>query len=242
MNCSLTKGVLALALIVGSFSSCAAEEEPENFGTWLHKTWGISIEGLDKLENVEMNEDGSSSATASGQITVDGLGSQDLEVFQQQYSLAEGGGLGILFVEPDTGDERFFYYNEVENWIGIGDEIAGAAVSKNNDGTYSVWTYVGEEEEDYLVVENGYEALLVIEEYNEFKDTSPFILLAAYVAALTPSGLEARIPAGQFGEGTPGVPMNAEGPGVCLIFSEFCECAACLVLDRKGECGQCPEL
>jgi len=95
------------------------------------------------------------------------------------------------------------------------------------------------------MLENGYEAILVIEDHNEFKDASPRILLAAYVAALTPSGLEARMPSGQFGEGLPDVPKktdDAEGPGVCLIFSEFCQCAACLVLDRRGECGQCPEL
>ena len=29
---------------------------------------------------------------------------------------------------------------------------------------------------------------------------------------------------------------------VCSLFREFCECAACLVLDRQGACGPCPGL
>jgi len=236
---------MAASFAALNISACTVDDEPETYGEWLQQTWGITIEGLDRLENVEIYDDGSSDATASGRIIVEGLGEQDLEVYQLQFSLADGGGMGILFSEPDTGDERYFIYDEQESWIGIGDDIAGAAVAKNPDGTYSVWTYVGEnfEQEDFVEVENGYEALRIVETYNEFMSTSPYILLAAYAAALSAPGLEARMPAPNSYMGLPKNPTNnADEPGVCVIFSEFCECAACLVLDRAGECDRCPEL
>ncbi len=242
----LFSAAVTLGLALGSVSGCTVEDdEPETFEVWLQQTWGISIEGLDTLENVQVYDDGSSDATASGRIIVDGLGEQDIDVYQIQFSLADGGGIGVLFSEPDTGDERYFIYDQVEGWVGIGDDIAGAAVAKNPDGTYSVWTYVGDDDsqDNFVVVENGYEALKIVETYNEFMETSPYILLAAYVSALSPSELEARMPAPSPQEGSPPPPgTEATEPAICTIFSEFCECAACVVLDRAGECDRCPEL
>ena len=42
-------------------------------------------------------------------------------------------------------------------------------------------------------------------------------------------------------------PDNAKAGGIermirAEIFKEFCDCAACLVLDRRGACDLCPEL
>jgi hypothetical protein len=242
----LVSAALIAGLALGGASGCSVEDdEPETIDEWLQQTWGISIVGLDTIENVEVSEDGSSEATASGRIIVDGLGEQDIDIYQIQFSLADGGAMGVLFSEPDTGDERYFIYDQIEGWIGIGDDIAGAAVSKNPDGTYAVWTYVGDDEsqEDFVIAEDGYEALQIVESYNEFMETSPYILLAAYVVALSPSGLEARAPAPSAMSGSPPPPgSEATEPAVCTIFSEFCECAACVVLDRAGECDRCPAL
>lgn len=34
----------------------------------------------------------------------------------------------------------------------------------------------------------------------------------------------------------------AAPPPVCEVFTEFCECATCLALDRQGACDPCPDL
>ena len=41
----------------------------------------------------------------------------------------------------------------------------------------------------------------------------------------------------------PGDPGFRAGKApVCSLFREFCDCAACLVLDRQGACEPCPGL
>ena len=167
-----------------------------------------------------------------------------MDVWQLQDSLADGGAATIFITEVETGNERYFLYDQNEGYITIGDFEQGVSVSANPDGTYDLWAFVGDEQDDFLTVDNGLEALKIVATYNEFTETSPYILLMAFSAALTPSDLEARMPTGGQGSGLPNVPgsMNADKPAVCSIFSEFCQCAACLVLDRKGACEPCPGL
>jgi hypothetical protein len=82
-------------------------------------------------------------------------------------------------------------------------------------------------------VPNGFEALKLVEQYNAFKTISPYILLTAVAVGHT-STPEARVPTK--------CSDTAATPVVCDIFKEFCDCAACLVLNRKGACSQCPKL
>jgi len=113
----------------------------------------------------------------------------------------------------------------------------GGRGDEEPDETYDVWAFDGETKEQYLTVPNGYEALKVVEAYNEFKTISPHILLMAIAAAHTPVP-EARL---QVTCNT-GLDRVAASTPVCDIFKEFCDCAACLVLDRNGACDRCPEL
>ena len=64
--------------------------------------------------------------------------------------------------------------------------------------------------------------------------THPYLLLTAFAAAQNATP-EARV--GLFAK-----PNTAAPPPVCEIFKEFCDCAACLVLDRQGACDLCPNL
>ncbi|MGB1014879.1 MAG: hypothetical protein ACPG4T_12145 [Nannocystaceae bacterium] len=106
-------------------------------------------------------------------------------------------------------------------------------MSKNPDGTYDVWAFDGDNMDQFVTVENGYRALKIVEEYNEFKEISPFILLTGFAVAHTALP-EARLPIY--------CTDTAETPPVCDIFREFCDCAACLVLEREGACEPCPDL
>lgn len=105
-------------------------------------------------------------------------------------------------------------------------------MSKNPDDTYDVWAFDGEAMDQFLTVSNGHEALKLVEEYNDFKTISPYIMMA--IAAAHTTLPEARVPMA-CGD-------TAMSPPVCEIFKEFCDCAACLVLDRQGACDLCPEL
>lgn len=149
-------------------------------------------------------------------------------------SSAQDGGDTTLFVSlPDLADERYFLYDLDQNYITIGDLEQGAAVSRNPDGSYELWTFVGETNDNFLTVPNGFEALKVVEQYNSFKGISPYILLTAFAFAHH-STFEARSP----------MPCGdtAATPVVCDIFKESCDCAACSVLNKAGACDQCPNL
>ena len=59
-------------------------------------------------------------------------------------------------------------------------------MSKNPDDTYDVWAFDGDDMDQYLTVPNGYEVLKLVEQYNDFKSISPYLLLTAFAAAHGP--------------------------------------------------------
>ena len=151
--------------------------------------------------------------------------------------MAKGGDTTLFVSNLDGSDERYFLYDQVNNYITIGGLTKGAAVSKNPDGSYDVWAFDGPDNKNQdLTVPNGFEALKIVEQYNEFKTISPYILLPAFASAHTPAS-EAR----NVSDCTSSS-RSASAPVVCEIFKEFCDCAACLVLKRQGACAQCPKL
>ena len=125
----------------------------------------------------------------------------------------------------------------VRNFIIFGAEDQGIGVDKLGDGTYEVWTFAGNGEVDVQGVTDGYEALRLVEEHAQLSLISPHVLLMAFAMAHTPS-YEARMQIKCNGGST----AIAAQPVVCDIFKEFCDCAACLVVDRPGPCDQCPNL
>ena len=241
--------VLASTVLFVSLAGCSASEDqssesgeiegPAHLEEYLKATWGITVEGFYEFQTLNINDDGSSDATAYGIITVEGLGSREIDMWQIQDSLADGGATTLFLTDVETGDERYFLYDQVQNYITIGDLTKGVAVSRNPDDTYEVWTFDGDDQDQLLTVDDGYEALKLVEQYNGFTGISPHVLLSAFVLALSPGDLEARLDgASEPNDGS----QVASDPAVCALFEEFCVCAACLVLDRAGACEPCPDL
>lgn len=84
--------------------------------------------------------------------------------------------------------------------------------------TYDVWAFDGDTMDTLTTVNNGFEALRLVEEYNEFTEISPFILLTAFAVAHGPAP-EARAADIPISNGVAGA------TAVCDIFKELCDCA-----------------
>ncbi|MBK8265561.1 MAG: hypothetical protein IPK80_30055 [Nannocystis sp.] len=205
----------------------------------LKETWGIALSQFDNLDTL-VGEDGTQVFLDDGVITVDGLGEYEVSTETIISPASQGGQVSFFVSNPDLSDQRYFLYDQVENYITIGDLTRGVAVSKNPDGTYDVWAFDGDAMDSFSTVPNGFEALKLVEQYNEFKTLPPYLLLTAFAAAhnATP---EARIPLCNINNSCPKGQLAAQPP-VCELFKEFCDCAACLVLDRQGACDLCPDL
>jgi hypothetical protein len=203
---------------------------------YLKETWGIALSRFDNHDAL-VGDDGTQVFTDDCVITVDGLGEYEVSTETIISPASQGGQVSFFVANRDLSDERYFLYDQVENYITIGDLTRGVAVSKNPDDTYDVWAFDGDAMDQFSTVPNGYEALKLVEQYNDFKTLPPYLLLTAFAAAhnATP---EARI----WIFDSMGLNQVASPPPVCEIFKEFCDCAACLVLDRQGACDLCPEL
>lgn len=223
---------VASALLVLTFSNCGDDNPVPDY---LKKTWGIQLSGF--TGDFAVAADGTQTFSSTGKITVDGLGSNDITSTTIVSPMAQGGDTTLMVANLDGSDERYFLYDQVQNYITIGDYTKGVAVSKNPDNTYEVWVFNDATKKDQdVTVPNGYEALKLVEQYNGFKTISPYLLLTAFASAHS-STPEARCSS----YGWP--PYSTASPqAVCGIFKEFCDCAACLVLNRKGACGKCPQL
>lgn len=223
------------------------EGDPE-LAQHLKDTFGIRLIGSNVDPNFYVDEDGDGIFTAEFAIDVEGLGARDLLVEEVVFSAAAGGGVCLYIEDIETGASRYFDFNTTDNYILFSQDLRapddpefverGAAVGRNPDGTYTVWTFDDEVDggrEDETTVATGYDALRLMEEYTDFNSIDPHIMLAAVAIGHTPVP-EAR------------VPVNCDSgslalrPSVCSLFKEFCDCAACATLDRDGDCHLCPEL
>lgn len=225
---SLPACTLAAALWALSLGGCG-DDNP--VPAYLKDTWGIRITGF--TGDLAVAADGTQSYDGTGRITVDGLGTKELKSTTLVSPMAQGGDVTLFLSNLDGSDERYFLYDQVQSYITVGDLQKGVAVSRNPNGSYEVWAFDGDNKDRFLTVPDGFEALRLVEQYNSFKTISPYILLAAVAVGHT-STPEARVPVR--------CSDTAATPVVCDIFKEFCDCAACLVLNRQGACSQCPKL
>lgn len=237
MRTKFSKYTSGLALVT-VLSACSDDAGGTGGGNqalqdYLKETWGIALSQFDN-RNILVGDDGTQVFTDDGVITVDGLGEYEVSTETIISPASQGGQVSFFVSNLDLTDERYFLYDQVDNYITIGDLTRGVAVSKNPDGTYDVWAFDGDAMDSFTTVPNGYEALKLVEQYNEFKTLPPYLLLTAFAAAQTATP-EARF--GLFAQFNTAAP-----PPVCEIFKEFCDCAACLVLDRQGACDPCPAL
>lgn len=222
---------LALALLVLSLADCSSARQPTS--DYLKDTWGIQLS--DFSGDFEVDTEGTQIHTSTGRITVDGLGTSEISVQTTVQPVAQGGETTLYVYHLDGSQERYFVYDQVHDDIEFGTPTQGVAVGRNPDGTYQVWAYDNANKDQELQVQNGFEALKVVEQYNEYKTISPYIFLTAFAVAHT-SAPEARSVINCLADNT------ADAPVVCDLFKEFCDCAACLVLKRQGACGLCPKL
>ncbi len=234
-----TSKYISSLLLVAALASCS--DDPADTGggdqtvqTYLKETWGIALSQFDNRD-ILVGDDGTQVFTDDGVITVDGLGEYEVSTETIISPASEGGQVSFFVSNLDLSDERYFLYDQVENYITIGDLTRGVAVSKNPDGTYDIWAFDGDAMDSFSTVPNGYEALKLVEQYNDFKSIPPYLLLTAFAAAHNATTEARMVIKAELGN-------SAAPPPVCEIFKEFCDCAACLVLDRQGACDLCPDL
>jgi len=235
------RSLSCIACLTLALAACADDDAADTavdnaLPEYLKNTWGIVVTDF-TVDDFMVEADGTQVLIDDGTITVDGLGAAKVSTITLIDPAASGGAVSYLVSSADLSEERYFIYNRLENYVVFGDFTRGVAVMKNPDETYDVWAFDGDNKEQYVTVPNGYEALKVVEAYNEFRSISPHILLMAIAAAHTPVP-EARTQI--FCSG--GLDRVAAATPVCDIFKEFCDCAACLVLERNGACDSCPAL
>lgn len=209
--------------------------------TYLDETYGIRVSGLKATLETTVEEDGAIVTTGLATLDVDGLGSRVMDIEEYIYSEAAG-EIVLAVAEDESGDERYFEVNLDESWVAFSnylteDRVRGVAVGRNVDGSYTVWKFDdevdgGRDREE--IVDDGYEALQIVQEYAEFNTITPHVMLMAIALAHTEMP-EARTPSS--------CTNTALGPPVCALFKEFCDCAACSVLGQTGgACSLCPKL
>lgn len=244
MKTKTSIGTACLAL-VAALAACSTDAGDTSGGgdktvaEYLKQSWGIELTQFDNAE-ILVGEDGTQVHSDDGVITVEGLGEYEVATETIISPASQGGQVSFFVSNLDLSDQRYFLYDQVENYITIGDLTRGVAVSKNPDNTYDVWAFDGDAMDSFSTVPNGFEALKLVEQYNDFKTLPPYLLLTAFAAAHNPTP-EARIPLCNINNSCPHGKVAAQPP-VCELFKEFCDCAACLVLDRQGACDLCPNL
>lgn len=216
--------------------------------TFLKDTYGLTLTGLEETAEFELAPNGDLLVEDEFTISVDGLGSRELYMYEEIYSAAEGGGVLLLLEDTATGDYRYFEYNPSDNYLRFSQTAAGdprtfpergATVQGNADGSYTVWTFDDSksfDRENEQRAANGYEAMKLVEQYNDFASITPHIMLAAFAFGNT------HVPEPR-STADCGNTEAAARPPVCTLFKEFCECVACSTLGRTAEtCAQCPKL
>lgn len=238
---SICTACLALVAALAACSTDAGDPSggDKTVAEYLKQSWGIELTQFDNAE-ILVGEDGTQVHSDDGVITVEGLGEYEVSTETIISPASQGGQVSFFVSNLDLSDQRYFLYDQVENYITIGDLTRGVAVSKNPDNTYDVWAFDGDAMDSFSTVPNGFEALKLVEQYNDFKSIPPYLLLTAFASAHNPTP-EARIPLCVIDNSCAKTQVAAQPP-VCELFKEFCDCAACLVLDRQGACDLCPNL
>jgi hypothetical protein len=244
---TLTIGILVA--VAGAFAACeyepamSSDTGPQQpvapIVSYLKDTWGISIVVLES-SGVDEQDDGTLTTEALVRIHVDGLGAKELATNTVIISDEFGNNTSFFVSRPDGTDERYFLYDLENRYVTIGNAIddKSVIVSANGDGTYQVDTALGEEWTTIATSVSGAEAMRTVAKYNEYTSIPPHVLLTAFAVAHTPTSLDTRNPI-NCNDNTVMNQHTAAPPAVCGIFKEFCDCAACLVLDRPGACDAC---
>ena len=246
--------VSALAVLAtgGLLAACSDEDDSPEFApdpaliAYLDETFGVALYGwADEDELPVVNADGFIVMRAEGSVRVTGFGERALTLEEEIAPAADGGEIFLKITDVESGDQRTFLYNYDEGYIVFGQDTGpdsrGVGVQRNPDGTHEVWTFddAVSDRTDTRTVADGYAAMREVEAFNQFSAVHPHILMMAVALGHTEPP-EARFPIDCNKKDKDG--RQARTPSACSIFKAFCDCSACLVLDRGGDCALCPQL
>ncbi len=239
----LLPALVALGLAVG----CSADDETEpTIPDYLAENFGLYVHGYGEADDT-FEQDGAAITEGTGYTWLEGELAREMHVRQELFSAADGGDLVLVVTDVESGDARYFLYNFAENFIVFGEDTSptdsrGAGVQANPDGTYDVWSFDDEvsDRTEVETVPDGYAAMRRVDEFNGFSAISPHVILTGFALAHGPTP-EARYPGITINVGD-APPINASPTPVCSTFKAFCDCVACRVLDRGGDCDLCPAL
>lgn len=230
---------MVVALAVASMAvGCAAEVEtpatdPE-LVRHLDDNFGLRMHGwVDDADRMWVAEDGAIVGAAEGVMAIDGLGERLMKIEQRVAPAAAGGAVALQISDPTSGESRAFVYDFEARSVTFAapEKGAGEAVSvqRNADGTFDVWTADGDAER--VTVADGYAAMQRVDGINRLGEAPAHVLMTAVALGHAPSP-EARTPSA--------CDDTAAAPTACALFSEFCGCVACRVLETSKSCNLCP--
>ncbi len=240
--------LVPLALVTGCSADEADETEP-TVPDYLAETFGLYLAGYDEADET-FEEDGVLINQGTGYTWLEGdENSREMHVRQELFSAAEGGDLVLVVTDVASDESRYFLYNLAENFIVFGEDTGaadsrGAGVQANPDGTYEVWTFddAVSDRTDVETVPDGYTAMRRVDAFNGFSEISPHVILTGFALAHGPTP-EARFVRPPDTKNVRPPPTTEAGTTpVCSTFKAFCDCVACRVLDRGGDCDLCPAL
>ena len=208
---------------------------------FLDREFGLSSSGFgEDGEELVVDDDGFIVGVSQGQLFIDGFGERTIELQQRIEPAAAGGEVFLQVRDVATDAQRFFLYDFDARYIVFGEDTGeadsrGVGVQPNPDGTYEVWTFddAVSDRTEVETVADGYAAMRRVEALNGFAELPPHIIMAAYALGQT-AAPEARSASRCF--------ETAATPAACSIFKAFCDCVACRILERSGDCRLCPQL
>ncbi len=248
------KIVLSAALVAAFAGACTDDDEPADaplelpprdpaLADFLEDEFGLVLTGVgDPDPQYFQDVDGFLVGRTVMQVDIEGHGERAILVDQRIEPAAAGGEIFVQVQDVEDGAQRFFLYDFDEGYIVFGQDInddtsRGIGVQSNPDGTYEVWRFddAVSDRTEFETVGDGFAAMRRVEAFNGFAELPPHIIMTAYALGYTETP-EARTPINCYKDNV------AFTPAACSVFKEFCDCVACRILERGGDCALCPEL
>lgn len=235
---SLSRSHVATLLCLCALGAGCAEEPSNGLERYTGDssgTWFIDITGTGSItefdewgQSAVRLEDGSIELSGVGLVTIEGRGAHEIDALGHIDPLAVSTSRFLSTIDLDTGVERIFHYDAVDNLLVIGDEEGGVFVFANPDNSYDVFISRFDEpdgREEFIHAEDGFEAWRLLSAYNEFNTASPHSVLMG-LAMGTGNLVDARSLSICVNPGCPDG-VDADAPPLCASFEAVCQCTAC---------------
>ncbi len=202
---------------------------------FLRETYGLRMTQLEAQQSVDA--EGRTRFAERYRVEFEGEPAGDIELEQTIFPMSEGGGITLGIVDAQTDDVRSFGWTIADNAINLTRQDPGveqayvAHVYLELNGRYTLIRQVDGEEEQIDTGLSGRRAVELLDDFIDFGSAPARVTMAAFAIAHT-SPPEARLPQS--------CADTATTPPVCDVFSAFCDCVPCRVLDRPELCARCP--